>query len=123
MNAKALNGGRTRPLSADARALLTALTKGPVPTRAVNPGLVNRLTREPHPLAERVRLPSPYATGKGALIDHLQITEIGGKIERGECVHAWMPLSYHPGGGERKTEICDLCMDVRVAPKPPSSKP
>lgn len=73
---RSLNGGKTRPLTEASRAVLLQLVKAPIPRASVNPGVVDRLTREP-PLAEVVNLPSPFKTHRGALVPHLQITEAG----------------------------------------------
>lgn len=70
-----LNGTKTHPLSAHAMAKLRNIARTPEPVSYINPGVVNRLMREN--LVERVSLPSPFNKHKGALIDHLQITQAG----------------------------------------------
>lgn len=71
-----LNGMVTRPLSNHAKIVLGGLLRnGPMPTVRINPGVVNRFHREG--LTETVRLPSPFKTHQGSLIDHEQITEAG----------------------------------------------
>jgi hypothetical protein len=60
---KPLNGTETHPLSECARAALASLDRGPRPCGELNPGVVNRLLREPG--VELVDLPSPYRTRKG----------------------------------------------------------
>lgn len=74
---KPLNGEVTHPLTEYARGKLEELRAGPKPSRNYNPGLVNRLTREPDPLATIVSLPSPFPSNKGGKIPHLQITAAG----------------------------------------------
>lgn len=64
-----------RPLSDHARAELKDMRNKPVPRNSVNPGVSARLLRDA--LVESVQLPSPFKTHKGALIEHLQITEAG----------------------------------------------
>lgn len=80
---RSLNGGATCPLTPAARAVLLRLAEAPVPRQRVNPGVVDRLTREPDPLAEVVGLPSPFVIHRGADIRHLRITEAG----RAEVLH------------------------------------
>lgn len=71
-----LNGTRTHPLTEHTREVLRSLDRdGPTPRSRINPGVVNRLERED--LAKIVRLPSPFKTHKGRLIEHMQITEAG----------------------------------------------
>lgn len=72
---KPLNGEITHPLSAHAHGALRTLLHGPRPCSEINPGVVNRLQRGA--LAEVVELPSPYATGRGRMINHLRITDDG----------------------------------------------
>ena len=64
-----------RPLSEHARAELKDIRDKPVPRNGVNPGVAARLERDA--LVDCVMLPSPFKTHKGALIQHLQITEAG----------------------------------------------
>jgi propanediol dehydratase small subunit len=72
---RSLNGGKTRPLTAHAKGVLRSLTHRDIPTREINPGVVDRLTRES--LAELVLAPSPYKTHGGADCWHLRITDAG----------------------------------------------
>lgn len=67
-----LNGTRTHPLSPLAIEALELLKSGPLPTQRFNPGLVNRLLREP--TVELVDMPSPYKTRKG-LVPHLRLKD------------------------------------------------
>lgn len=41
-----LNGTRTHPLSEHAKGILRELTRGPVPSYSINPGVRDRLSRE-----------------------------------------------------------------------------
>ena len=76
MTLEPLNGTKTHPLTRHALATLRELAlHGPRPTQKVNPGQVNRFHREG--LTETVKLPSPFATHRGGLIDHEQITDAG----------------------------------------------
>jgi hypothetical protein len=76
MEARSLNGGRTRPLTSHARSVLSDLArKGPIPTQRINPGVVDRFHREG--LTETVDLLSPFAIHKGGKCRHEQITEAG----------------------------------------------
>jgi hypothetical protein len=70
-----LNGEKTHPLSKHALQELSNLIACPLPTSTVNPGVVDRLTREG--LAEVVDLRSPFKTHQGKRIPHLQITALG----------------------------------------------
>lgn len=72
-----LNGGKTKPLTASGWAALASLQSGPCPKVHLNPGIVDRLTREPDPLARRVELPSPFAKDKGGTCAHIEITDHG----------------------------------------------
>ena len=72
---KPLNGEKTHPLSEHALAELRDIAAAPVPSCAVNPGVINRLLRES--LVEEVQLPSPFPTHKGRNVAHLQITKAG----------------------------------------------
>jgi hypothetical protein len=76
MNSKTpLNGTLTHPLTAHALGVLRELTKAAMPTQMINPGVIDRLSRED--LIEIVSLPSPYRTHKGRVIPHAQITLAG----------------------------------------------
>lgn len=75
--AKPLNGERTHPLTAHARANLALIRTTPKPKHSFNPGVVDRLTRQPNPLAEVVSLVSPYPSHRGKKIPHLRITAAG----------------------------------------------
>lgn len=70
-----LNGAKTHPLSAHALKVLAQLARKPLPTQAINAGVVNRFHREA--LTETVDLPSPYAIHKGGTCRHERITEAG----------------------------------------------
>jgi hypothetical protein len=72
-----LNGTKTHPLTQHAYAALELLERGPIPTREINAGVVNRLQRED--LVEIVQLPNPYPTSRkrSPTIDHMMITEAG----------------------------------------------
>lgn len=72
---KPLNGERTHPLSAHALEELRSLTRSPQPRQTINPGVVDRLSREA--LVEEVSLPSPYAKHKGGRIAFLRATPAG----------------------------------------------
>lgn len=74
MTPKPLNGTKTHPLSALARAELQGLLRGPWPRQEVNPGVVNRLLRGG--FVELVDMPSIYPTRKGN-IQFLRITDAG----------------------------------------------
>lgn len=75
MSRPPLNGTKTHPLTPHALSALRSISYGPRPSQEFNAGVVNRFQRED--LVETVRLPSPYKTHKGALIDFLQITDAG----------------------------------------------
>lgn len=64
-----------RPLTTFARGVLCQIADKPVPSSAVNPGVVDRLLRGQ--LVEEVQLPSPYITHGGKSINHLRITNTG----------------------------------------------
>ena len=81
---KPLNGEITHPLSAHAHGELRSLLRGPRPASEINAGVINRLQRGS--LAELVQLPSPYATARGRLINHLRITDDGRLVA--EAPHA-----------------------------------
>jgi len=66
---------KTKPLSAHALAELGHIIKSPEPCLGINPGVVQKLTREG--LAEIVWLPSPFKTHKGGNIAHLKVTSAG----------------------------------------------
>lgn len=72
---KPLNGTRIHPLSPHALFCLRCIEERPRPRQTVNPGVANRLERGA--LVQTVRLPSPFKTHKGRLIDHLEITDAG----------------------------------------------
>lgn len=72
---KPLNGEKTHPLSERAISALRSIEKRSTPRLGLNPGIANRLLREA--LVESVRLPSPYKTHGGKLIEHLAITSAG----------------------------------------------
>ena len=80
---RSINGGQTRPLSPHALAELADIATAPRPRTSVNPGVCDRLTREPEPLCVLVDLPSPFKAhhgrGKSGLCPHLQATEAGRK--------------------------------------------
>lgn len=69
-----LNGTKTHPLSAAARAALARIAAMPVPRQELNPGVANRLEREA--LAEQHDMPSPYRTVRGTVVG-LRITAAG----------------------------------------------
>jgi hypothetical protein len=79
---RSLNGGQTQPLKPGSLAILEELAVKPLPRAEVNHGVVDRLTREPCPLAEVVDLPSPYKRDRGGTCRHLQITEAGREVLR-----------------------------------------
>jgi hypothetical protein len=80
-----LNGSNIHPLSAHARSILDTLTRAPLPTQEVNPGVIRRFLVEQ--LVEIVQLPSPYKKHKGGKIAHVQITEAG----RNEVISGMRP--------------------------------
>lgn len=65
----------TKPLSDHAREELRQCAAADVPCNSINPGVVWKLCREG--LAEVVQAPSPFATHKGANIQHLRATAAG----------------------------------------------
>ncbi len=76
MTVTPLNGTKTHPLSPHAIARLKEISDGrPVPAHVINPGVINRFQRSN--LIELIDLPSPYKTGKGKKIAHIQITQAG----------------------------------------------
>jgi hypothetical protein len=75
-----LNGGKTRPLSEKAKAVLYVLARGPIPRQEINPGISDRLERKN--LVEIVDLPSPYKSHKGANIRHTRLTSAGRALLR-----------------------------------------
>lgn len=81
MSARAypLNGHQTHPLTEHGWSALRALAAGPQPQAAFNAGIVDRLTREPEPLARAraVRVPSPYKKDRGGTTRGLEITAAG----------------------------------------------
>lgn len=63
----------TNPLSPYAAACLKQIvSEGPVPAQQFNPGVIGKLVREG--LATCVQMPSPYKTGNGKMIPHLEAT-------------------------------------------------
>ena len=60
------------------------MASAPVAAGHLNPGVIEGLTRGPQPLARIVRLPSPFKSTRGQLVDHLQITDAGRRCLRGE---------------------------------------
>jgi len=62
-----LNGTKTHPLSKHALEVIERLRLGPLPRTEINPGVWNRLLREPD-LVEEVWLPSPYKTVRGNVL-------------------------------------------------------
>lgn len=65
------------PITAYAAQALSRLAYAPVPSKALNAGLVRALLRGPAPLAKVVSLPSPYPAARGEKTAHLEITEAG----------------------------------------------
>ncbi len=65
---------RLLPLKEGAWKALENLARGPVPSKDINMGVVNRLSREG--LIASTDLPSPYKTVKGNVL-HYIITEAG----------------------------------------------
>jgi|GEM_PF-5913314 len=80
MTLQPLNGTKTHPLSDHAIDILRWINRLERPRQEVNAGVVNRLERED--LVKVIRLPSPYKTKVGTLIDFLQITEAGRNVLR-----------------------------------------
>lgn len=72
---KPLNGEKTHPLTPTSLGALRDLVTTPKPRQEFNPGVANRLLREA--LVESVDLPSPYATHKGRVIEHLKASAAG----------------------------------------------
>ena len=70
-----LNGTKTHLLATASLVALRRLAKEPLPRQELNPGVANRLEREA--LVESVDLPSPYATHKGRIIEHLRVSAAG----------------------------------------------
>lgn len=64
-----------RPLSEHAIRALRSLDPLPKPCVSYNPSVVHRLMRDN--LVEVVRLPSPFHTHKGKLIQHMRLTDSG----------------------------------------------
>lgn len=63
----------TSKLSSHAAACLKQIvSEGPLPAQQFNPGVIGKLVREG--LATCVHLPSPYKTGNGKMIPHLEAT-------------------------------------------------
>lgn len=73
------NGGKTKPLTPTALGVLRDLRSKNIPCRSINPGVVDRLTRQPNPLADTVDGPNPFPSSqkKEPKIPHLTITEAG----------------------------------------------
>lgn len=74
---RSLNGGRTGALTEHGWAALRALARGPGLRSAFNPGVVDRLTREPDPLAREVPVPSPHKKDHGGTTRGLELTDAG----------------------------------------------
>lgn len=83
---KPLHGTRTHALSPHAFGILVKLSAAPLPSQEINPGVINRLMRES--LAMVVRLPSPYKTHRGQLINFLEITDQGRALLRAPATAA-----------------------------------
>lgn len=66
---------RPRPLSAHAIEILRNMSREPMPCVAINPGVVNRLTKDG--LAEHCVRPSTFKLDRGRPRSHLQITDAG----------------------------------------------
>jgi hypothetical protein len=75
MTGKPLNGTLTHPLTKHALSVLAMIARDPTPRQTVNPGVVDRLSREN--LVADALLPSPYAIHKGGDIRFLRITDAG----------------------------------------------
>lgn len=69
-----LNGKKTHPLTATAKAILVDIRTSPCPCQEVNAGVGNRLMRGG--LVEVVLLPSPYKNHKGKPIPFYKATEV-----------------------------------------------
>lgn len=74
---ESLNGGKTRPLTAHALSVLRKMQAAPIVRAGMNPGVADRLTREPKPLAVECLHPSPFKKDKGNVRIHLEITAAG----------------------------------------------
>ncbi len=61
------------PLTEHSNRVLKLLKTAPIPCQEFNPGVVNRLLKEPN--IEIVDLPSPYANGRGRTVQHLRLKE------------------------------------------------
>ena len=70
-----LNGKETKKLTKIAIETLKRLKYRPLPCQELNPGLLNRLIRGN--LIDIVKLPSPYKTHKGRVIDHCRLNNFG----------------------------------------------
>ncbi len=79
MGTRSMNGGQTKPLTDHAREKLATLLDGDRPCQEFNDGVVDRLIREPQPLAVIVDGPNPYPSSrkKNPTINHLRITDAG----------------------------------------------
>ena len=89
-----LNGERTHPLSATALSVLEDIRRAPVPCQDINPGVVNRLRREP--MVELVDLPSPYDSARGRRVPHLRFKAANLELIRETIAQDWPRC-----GGER----------------------
>ena len=68
---KPLNGTKTHPMGAPTLRVLAKLKDGPIPKARINPGVVDRLSREG--LIDFVQLPSPFKKDKGGTTTHLRL--------------------------------------------------
>jgi hypothetical protein len=71
---KPLNGEKTHPLKPASLDVLHRLRNRPIPYQEINPGVIDRLTREG--LAEVIQILNPYQT-KAKTIRGLEITPRG----------------------------------------------
>lgn len=69
-----LNGLKTHPLKPASLDILKRLLDGPIPYPALNPGVIDRLTRGN--LAEVIEIPNPYRT-KAKVVRALAVTQTG----------------------------------------------
>jgi hypothetical protein len=74
-----LNGGKTKPLTAASLKVLASLRQEAAPCRSLNAGTIDRLTREPNPLAKMETRANPYPSSKKREpeINYLVITDAG----------------------------------------------
>jgi hypothetical protein len=79
-----LNGGKTRPLTHHAYAALAELAVEAKPRQCFNAGVVDRITREPNPLAEVFDGPNPFKTSqkKYPTIQYLRLTPEGMRVHK-----------------------------------------